>query len=448
MAENSELVSALLGYMNVYSKMHKDAGIPLSSDFKAGMKQTLALVRRLEAGLGVPAPKAPSKVLLIDGSSLLTTAYFRNLPADLKNVHDPEELAAKEYLLRHDSKGRPINALEGMLEDILRLIETQNPTHVVIGFDQSREQTFRRQMYAEYKAQRNPTPTPLVAQKAEALAIFKALGIPVVQSPTYEADDLIGSIAKQWSEKFEGAQVYLYTKDRDYLQLIDDDHHVKLWLAQPSEAAIEKVPEAMQEMYQGREVPEGYPREALEIDAAACKARYGIRPDQVADWKGISGDSSDNIPGVYRVGDTAAIPLLGEYGSVEGIYEAMESALAAGNEAGLKEHWKSLGMRQSPIKNLSEHKAEALLSKTLATIKTDIPVPVSLDDAQMDWGQEFEERFMHVCDEYDLRDFVNHARGYWNEAYHTEEYGFIDEELGDDELGDDIEGEMGELEEE
>ena len=191
--------------------------------------------------------------------------------------------------------------------------------------------------------------------------VLQAAGIRQTMDSNIEADDFLGSLSKQFESR---VPVYIYTKDQDALQLVSD--RTRVWL-------ITSKADELKKLY-GK--PEGFvPNGAFEFSPLLVQEVYGLTPEQIIDKKALEGDTSDNIPGVRGVGEKAAIPLLQEYGTVEGIYDALE------DEKYFKEICKDLGIR-SPIKALTEGREMAFLSKVLATIKTDY-LPVSLDDLRL-----------------------------------------------------------------
>ncbi len=175
------------------------------------------------------------------------------------------------------------------------------------------------------------------------------------------SDDFIGRLSQQFESRIP---VYIYTKDQDALQLVSD--RTRVWL-------ITSKAEDLKKIYGKSEgfVPNG----AFEFTPLLVKEVYGLYPEQIIDKKALEGDPSDNIPGIRGVGEKAAVPLLQEFGTVEGIYDALE------DEKHFKDICKDLGIR-APIKALTEGREMAFLSKTLATIKTD-SLPVSLEDLQL-----------------------------------------------------------------
>ncbi len=342
--------------------------------------------------------------LVIDGSSMLVTEYYANLPNEIKFEKDEEKQKLYYDKILKNSAGEYTNALYGMTKRLLNIIKNQQPEYLAVVFDKSRN-TFRRELCADYKAQRKQTPAPLKEQMIAMQKILNDLGIACFASDVYEADDLAGSIIK----KFEGPDcpIRFMTKDHDYLQLISD--YTRGWMFQASEDALRSLYDHYLSFW-GNDIKNfNIPDRVFEFTAETVLGEEGVYPLQIIDKKALCGDKSDNIPGVKGVGDTSVIPLLMEYQSVEGIYEALDDCLTEADEKELAKFWKeSLGIKRSPIKLLKEGRDMAFLSKKLATIKTDCEVPDSLESYKYSIGKELMKNIlehyefsslMHFCDD-------------------------------------------------
>ncbi|MBQ0105445.1 MAG: DNA polymerase I [Armatimonadetes bacterium] len=252
-------------------------------------------------------------IFLIDGNSLLYRAYFSTGPLT-------------------NNEGFPTNALYGLANMLLRIM-AKNPDYAVAAFD-TKEPTFRHKMFSEYKAQRKPPEDSLVLQMQPARDLVRAFGIRVIEMPGYEADDIIGTIAKRAEKK--DTESCIWTGDLDSLQLIDDKISVYHTVKGVSDVKI--------------------------YDRSAVKERYDVTVDQFVDFKSLKGDASDNIPGVPGIGDKTAAKLLNEYGSLTGIYDNIES------------------MKEGKTKrSLTEFREQAFLSEKLARIDTNIPLAEDFD---------------------------------------------------------------------
>ena len=310
--------------------------------------------------------------LIIDGSSLLATHFYGSIPDGMKMAKTEEEKAKYYKDIMQNSKGVYTNAVFGALDAVLKIIKYQKPDHLLVVLDKTND-TFRRKIYPEYKATRNPKPEPFRQQVPLFMQALRYIGIPVLFSDDFEADDLAGSAIR----KFEHEEKCVFmTKDHDYLQLIDKN--VKGWMMQISKEKVDELEVKYFGDYEDREKP-NIPRKVFEFTARQVRGEEGVTPLQIVDKKALCGDKSDNIPGVHGVGESAAIPLLNQYGSVEKIYEIIEKAQTPEAEKNLSLLWrKTLGVKKSPLNALKKGKDMCFLSKQLATIKTDCQVPEEL----------------------------------------------------------------------
>ena len=271
------------------------------------------------------------KLFLIDGHALVFKMYYAFLGRPMINT-----------------KGTDTSILFGFTKYLLELIEREKPSHLAVSFDPPGG-TFRNQLYPEYKGTRPPTPQLVIDALEPLTKIVQALGIPVLMLPGFEADDVIGSMAKR-SER-EGFDVYMVTPDKDYGQLISEH----IFQYKPGKGGENEL-----------------------IDTKAVCEKYGIeRPEQVIDMLAICGDAADNVPGVKGVGEKGAAKLLQQFGSMEAIYE----------------HLDALTPRQREM--FAEAQPHMALSKTLVTIKTDIQLETTADDMAFSgsFGPEAAELF-------------------------------------------------------
>lgn len=278
------------------------------------------------------------KLFLIDGHALVFKMYYAFLGRPMIN-----------------SKGVDTSILFGFTKYLLEMIRREKPTHVAVSFDPPGG-TFRNEMYPEYKANRAETPQLVIDALEPLTRICGALQIPVVMIPGFEADDVIGSMAKKFAA--EGFEVYMVTPDKDYGQLVGNG------------------------IYQLRPGKSGGDDEIL--GAQEICAKWNIsRPEQVIDILTICGDSADNVPGVQGVGPVGAAKLLGRWGSVKGIYD----------------HLSDLTPRQKEqFEAASDH---IDLSYRLVTIKTDIPVATT--EEQMRLTASLDTQTQELFDLYEFR---------------------------------------------
>ena len=262
----------------------------------------------------------PNKLFLLDAYALIFRAYY----AFIRNP-------------RVNSKGQNTSAIFGFVNAMLDVLNNEKPDHIAVVFD-PHGPTFRVEIDPQYKANRDETPEDIKMSTPYIMEIVKAFGIPVIQVDNYEADDVIGTLAKR-AEK-EGLFTYMMTPDKDYAQLVTE----KSVMFRP-----------------GRQ---GNPAEVWDI--AAVQERFGVEhPTQVIDILGLQGDSADNIPGIPGIGPKTAAKLIQKYGSVEGLLEHTHE---------LK------GKQKENVENFAE---QGRMSKVLATIITDVPVDLEWSDLKV-----------------------------------------------------------------
>ncbi|MBO5635584.1 MAG: DNA polymerase I [Bacteroidales bacterium] len=289
----------------------------------------------------------PSKIFLIDGHALVFKMYYAFLRRPMIN-----------------SKGADMSILFGFTKYILELIERETPDYLAVAFDPPGG-TFRNEMFPQYKANRAETPQLVIDALDPLMELCGAMNIPTLMIKGFEADDVIGSVAKRCSR--EGLDVYMVTPDKDYGQLVEEH----IWQYKPGKA--------------------GGDDEVLGV-AQIC-GKYGIQsPAQVIDMLAICGDTADNVPGVKGVGEVGASKLVSKYGSVQGIYD----------------HLDELSPRQRAMfEEASDHIG---LSRELVTIKTDIDVDVATEAMAVDkaYGPQLADLF----EKYEfnsLQRFLGHA---------------------------------------
>lgn len=302
-------------------------------------------------------------LILIDGSSLLSCCFFGNLPKEYKFAKTDEEKDKYLNKLRQSPEGEFTNGVFTMMASMLKVIRNQKPTHMAVAWDLTKEFTFRKKLFPEYKGHRKDLRNELGSQFPLAQKVLKDMGIASFVFEEYEADDIIGTLAKKFQNDM---RVTIWTKDQDCLQLIDEN--IRAWL----------ITTKCSDMYAnlGIDIKQlNIPSGVFEYTASYVEHFYGVQPIQIIDRKAIEGDSSDNIPGINGVGEKSVVPMLQEFESVEGIYDFIENT----SEKEIKETFKSLGITRSPLSKLIEEsdtklvgKKAAFLCKQLATIKCDI----------------------------------------------------------------------------
>jgi DNA polymerase-1 len=260
-------------------------------------------------------------LVLFDGNALLHRAFHALPPLTLRK------------------SGEMVGAVYGFAQMLLKVINELKPSHYAIAFDM-KGPTFRHKLFDQYKAQRPETPQELVGQLGRVRELVEAFNIPIFEMEGYEADDLLGTLSHQASDK--DVDTIIVTGDADAMQLVSPK--VKVLYPKPRKAFSDTIL----------------------FDEAAVKEKYGVEPEQITDLKGLVGDPSDNIPGVTGIGAKTAAKLIGQFGSVEGIYERIGEVEPAKLQALLK-----------------DNEAVARQSKELATIVTRMPVELKLDDCRV-----------------------------------------------------------------
>jgi DNA polymerase-1 len=317
--------------------------------------------------------------IIIDGSSMLSTNYYGTLPREMLFAKTDEEKEALYHKIMQSPDGKYTNGVFTSLKQILLMIKQQKPEGIIVVLDRSRN-TFRRELYTEYKAQRGGTPAPLKEQFGTFAEVLEEMNIPVYSSDRYEADDLAGAIAKKL--EVAGKECVLISGDKDYYQLVTTQ--TSLWRIIPSTAKekYEKVYGINFDEYTtAHNLPVGIFETKYGDGIIAEGEVIDLNPEQFVDYLAVVGDKSDNIPGVDRVGPKSIVPLLKEYGSLHNIYSVIKFAEKAGKTKELAAEWKSkLGIKTSPINAFLKNEENAKLSQKLAQIETNIEeIPGDVD---------------------------------------------------------------------
>ena len=282
------------------------------------------------------------KLVLVDGHSILNRAFF-GIP-DLTN-----------------SEGLHTNAVYGFLNILFKILDEEQPDYLTVAFD-VHAPTFRHKMYDVYKGTRKPMAEELRQQVPLMKEMLTAMGVTIVEKEGYEADDLLGTIAKQ--SEAQGLEVSIVSGDRDLLQLASD--HIKI-----------RIPKTKRT---GTEIEDYLAKDVVE--------KYQVTPLQFIDVKALMGDSADNIPGVPGIGEKTATALITAYGSIENAHDHLEEIKP--NRA---------------KQNLSEHYDMAQMSKELATIEIHAPIEYSLEDAKL--GNLFTEEAYLMCKRLEFKNMLS-----------------------------------------
>ena len=291
------------------------------------------------------------RLFLLDAYALIYRAYYAFIRAQ-----------------RINSKGVNTSAIFGFVNTLEDLLKRENPTHLAVVFD-PKGGTFRNEIYPEYKAQREETPEGIKVAVPYIKEIIKAYNIPVIEVPGFEADDVIGTLAKR--AKLEGYTVYMMTPDKDYAQLVEEN----IYIYRPKSS--------------GREIEI--------LDTQAVLEKYSLsHPEQVIDLLGLMGDVSDNIPGCPGVGEKSAQKLIAQFGSIENMLENIPQ------------------IKGALQKKVAENVEKIKLSKLLATIKID--VPCELHEEELLLGSVNDQRLSELFDELEFRNMKERVLSSSNQA--------------------------------
>ncbi len=278
---------------------------------------------------------ASKRFFILDGTALAYRAYFAMIARPLVN-----------------SKGQNTSAVFGFANYLMKIIGDERPDYLVAVFDTG-EPTFRHKMYPEYKATREKMPEDMISQLGHIKKMLNAFGVPTVERPGYEADDVIGTLANLAAK--ENIDVFMVTGDKDFMQLVTP--RIKMYKPGKSGTEVETV------------------------DEKGVKEKFGVKPEQVIEVMALTGDAVDNVPGIKGIGEKTAIPLIQEYGTLEKVLANADKV----QKPALRE-------------KLKQGKEMALLSKKLVTIKTDVPLGVdfhTLKEKRTD-SNEIERLFIEL----------------------------------------------------
>jgi DNA polymerase I len=276
-----------------------------------------------------------NKLIIIDSNALLHRAFHALPPLSTKS-------------------GQETGAVYGYLSTLFKAMKDLTPTHIVACFD-TKAKTFRHEKFQDYKAQRPTTPAGIVSQIPVTKEVLETFGIPVFAKEGVEADDLIATICQLAPENFE---VYIVTGDLDNLQLIND--RVKVYTL-------------------GKGI-----KDTIVYDRMRVVDRFGVEPGQIVDFKALTGDPSDNIPGVEGVGKKTAAEIIQKYGNIKNLYDELSTDTAV--------------LKPKVKEALKQNKASAFLSYELALMKKDVDIDFKIEDCK--FGnfdkKEVEERLRHL----------------------------------------------------
>ncbi|MDH3982366.1 MAG: hypothetical protein OES84_05625, partial [Kiritimatiellaceae bacterium] len=285
------------------------------------------------------------KLFLIDGMAVIYRAYFGL-------IRNP----------RINSSGENVSAVFGFINTLLDIMHTYEPTHLAVAFD-THGPTFRHEEFPEYKATRDETPEGIRSAVPHIRNLLKAFNIPVLEYPGFEADDVIGTLARQ-AEK-QGFDTYMVTPDKDYAQLVDEH----TFMLKPGSGKSGEL-----------------------LDVPTILEQWNIEKiEQVIDILGLAGDSADNVPGVPGIGPKTAQKLIAQFGSVENLLQNTDQ------------------LKGKQREKVEDNKTQALLSKWLVTIKCDVPVKESPDELIV--GQRNDDQLKILFTELEFKTLIKRLFG-------------------------------------
>lgn len=293
------------------------------------------------------------KIILIDGNAVIHRAFYALPPFKTR-------------------KGELVNAVYGFASILLSILNNEKPDYIAVSFDLPGK-TFRHEEYKEYKATRVKGPQELYDQIPRIKELVRNFEIPIYEIEGFEADDVLGTLARQ-AEEVEDLKTYIYTGDRDALQLVTN----KTYVMMPTK---------------GLKEPQIY-------DVQKVLGKYGIKPGQIPDMKGLEGDSSDNIKGIEGIGPKTTKILLQKYGNLEGIYENLE-------EIEGKVHEK-----------LKKSKDDAFFSRKMATIITDTPMELDLNSCKT--HEYDQQKIQQFFEEFEFKTLISRLNKFHNHSTETQ----------------------------
>lgn len=308
------------------------------------------------------------KLLIIDGSSLLTSSYYGTLPSEVKYATSREEKEANYSKLLKSHDGLYTNAINSFLSQFFALTRKLQPKYIAVCWDVGRDKTFRRKLYPEYKAQRANTEYPLKEQLIHAQQLLKFINIPCFMSEEYEADDFAGSIGNAMATH---AEIIYVTKDMDYLQLITPT------------ASVYALVNNSEKLYETLNLPvdKNLPSNMFEYNMKTLKLLKGLSPEQIVDLKALAGDKSDNVPGIPGVGENSAIQLLKGFYDIETLYEFLHHTP---EDKAVAKVFKEKGISRVSIDKVRKGEDSAILSKQLCAIRKDLIIDIDINSLVLD----------------------------------------------------------------
>ncbi|MEJ2051162.1 MAG: 5'-3' exonuclease H3TH domain-containing protein, partial [Calditrichota bacterium] len=280
------------------------------------------------------------RLFLLDGSAIFYRSYFAFIRNPLFN-----------------SRGENTSAIFGFTNTLMKILSEEKPDEIAVVFD-TKEPTFRHKKYESYKATREKMPDEMAAQYPKIVELVEAFNIPVIEKTGYEADDVIGTLARQAEAR--GLETFMVTGDKDFMQLITP--HIHMYAIRPG-------------------------KETEIFDNALVEERFGMKPGQVIDYLAMMGDSSDNVPGIAGVGEKTAKELIASFGSLDNLYSRLD-------EVG----------RPALRKKIETAREIAYLSRDLVTIDTHVPLEIDFESLKAEPADG--KKLLKVFEFLEFRQFI------------------------------------------
>ena len=290
-----------------------------------------------------------SRLLVVDGNSIMNRAFYG--------------IMGSKMLMTKD--GTYTNAVYGFLAIIFKVLDDLHPDYMAVAFD-LKAPTARHKMYEGYKANRHGMPDELAAQMPIIKDVLRAMNITIIEKEGYEADDVLGTLAK--NGEADGVDVTILSGDRDTFQLATDKVTIRIPRTKAGKT------------------------EEDDFDRSKVIETYGVEPKQLIEVKGLMGDTSDNIPGVPGVGEKTALNLIKEYKKIDNLYKSLEKGTATSIKGKMKE-------------KIEENKELAELSRFLGTINVEVPIDEKIEDLKLqEWNNE---KVLNIFKELNFNRFID-----------------------------------------
>lgn len=341
------------------------------------------------------------RLLIVDGSSILNESYYGTLPEQMKREKDRSKWSAWYGEMLHNKEGVITNALFTTMKRLEKIITEQHFEYVAIAWDVSSD-TFRKNLYPEYKGNREKPDASFISQKNIFPKMLSDMGYPVICMNGYEADDCIGSLVKRFEKEIP---IVILSGDKDMTQLVSP--YTQVWF---SCKKANQAEEMFDDMMQGEQTISlssyHLPDKIFPVSTTTVPFFMGVNADQVVDLKAISGDTSDNYPGIAGIGEKGAIALLKYFGSIDKIIEMIKSGILNDKAKlkSLKEDFSSKTGCRLPASKLLDPNFEenARFYQKIARIETSLPLITDLSSLHLYVNEENRKKWYNYLEFYSL----------------------------------------------